>query len=384
MKYTVSTNWDERLIDELKGTEVITLFGKLNEDIIGGGRPPLKGNDISREYAQSYIRKAIDNGFEFNYLLNASSFANKEFNKQWHQKMLNFLDWLVDIGVGKFTITTPYLIELVKNRYPHIKVSVSSYCKIKSVKQAKYFEELGADDICLTEAVNRDYETLKKIKKSVSASIVLIANNICTFHCPYSLYHGNYNSFSSQTDEHKPITKPYFYCKNRCVHYKFERPEEFIKSRWIRPEDTGFYEDLGVDVLKIVDRVRPTDWILRAVRAYQNKKYEGNLMDIMSLPIHVVKTIEQTYKHIMAPGQKGVAGPPDSFAPFVDNAKLDNFIKGFAGKDCENEECDSCGYCNTFADKAITMPAQTAQIKEVLKFGWENLVNSNVILQEKY
>ena len=54
-------------------------------------------------------------------------------------------------------------------------------------------------------------------------------------------------------------------------------------SRWIRPEDLHVYEALGVKEFKIIDRSRSTAWLLRATKAYASRRYDGNLLDILSL-----------------------------------------------------------------------------------------------------
>lgn len=379
MKLTVATNWDERLIDELKDTDVITLFGKLNDDIIGGGRPSARTSNITKEYAESYIRKVVDSGMEFNYLLNSSCHGANEYNKEWHQKMLNFVDWLSDIGVGKCTITTPYLMEVMKKRHPHIKISVSSYNKITTVKKAKFFEELGADDICVDDSINRDFEVLKQMKQKVNANIVLIGNNTCSFECPYSFYHNNMNSHKSQSGEGQK-GKNYFYNLNRCTQFKYSKPEEIIKSRWIRPEDIAFYESIGIDTFKLVDRMRPTEWILNAVKAYLNREYKGNLAEILNLSTFIVNTIPGLYKDIKGIEKHIVNGKPMDLIPYIDNQKLDGFLDGYKNKNCKNLDCDTCKYCNAITGKVLKMPELTEQIINSFDFGWEKLVNSEAIL----
>lgn len=37
MKISVATNFDEKLIDGVRSTEVTNLFGKLTNDFVGGG-----------------------------------------------------------------------------------------------------------------------------------------------------------------------------------------------------------------------------------------------------------------------------------------------------------------------------------------------------------
>lgn len=77
--------------------------------------------------------------------------------------------------------------------------------------------------------------------------------------------------------------KYYHYCSFSCMKQFIENPVEIIKSTFIRPEDLKFFEDLGVHCFKIVDRNRTTRFIFNALKAYIERKYPGNLLDLMSL-----------------------------------------------------------------------------------------------------
>jgi collagenase-like PrtC family protease len=58
-------------------------------------------------------------------------------------------------------------------------------------------------------------------------------------------------------------------------------PVEFVKSRWIRPEDVKVYEDVGIDMLKILERNNTSDTLGERVKAYSMRSYEGNLIDML-------------------------------------------------------------------------------------------------------
>jgi collagenase-like PrtC family protease len=72
--------------------------------------------------------------------------------------------------------------------------------------------------------------------------------------------------------------------KTKILHLKLLRPAELIKARWIRPEDVGDYEGMGIDCLKLVERFRGTESLIHIVRAYERKSYQGNLVELLSLP----------------------------------------------------------------------------------------------------
>jgi len=74
------------------------------------------------------------------------------------------------------------------------------------------------------------------------------------------------------------------YCKLACQRLKLFRPAELIKSRWIRPEDVSDYEVMGIDCLKIIERFRGTESLIKIVNAYEQKSFKGNLVELLSLP----------------------------------------------------------------------------------------------------
>lgn len=117
--------------------------------------------------------------------------------------------------------------------------------------------------------------------------------------------------------------------------------------RWIRPEDLVVYEGLGFDRFKIAGRNKRTEWLVRAVKAYANRKYDGNLLDIVSYPQGraVPKVMEK------------VGGPKDYDVlkeVYVDNTKFPpNWLSFFRYNQCEERSCSECGYCTAVAREVM-------------------------------
>jgi len=65
---------------------------------------------------------------------------------------------------------------------------------------------------------------------------------------------------------------------------KLGKPDELIKARWIRPEDVGDYDEVGIDSLKLLERFRTTETMMQVVRAYEQRCFEGNLVELLTLP----------------------------------------------------------------------------------------------------
>ena len=68
MKISLATNFDNNLIDELKGYPIYEVYGKLKHDIMGGGRPDNTLSDVSKELLESHVKKVRDAGFDIDYV----------------------------------------------------------------------------------------------------------------------------------------------------------------------------------------------------------------------------------------------------------------------------------------------------------------------------
>jgi collagenase-like PrtC family protease len=356
MNLVVGTNWDNKLLDNLQDYPVHSVYAKLDSDIFGGGRPGYLLPKISRKDAEKHISIAQSKGIEFNYLLNSSCLGNIEFTKKFNKEIIEHLEWLCEIGTSYVTLAIPYFIELIKKKFPQLKVNVSSLAHVNSIQRAKFYEDLGADMITLLDAFNRDFEFLKGIKENTNCDIHLIANLTCLYGCPYQLYHGVISSHASQSED-KLQGYCIDYCLLSCINQKFRNPEEIIKSCWIRPEDLKVYEEIGIDHFKLVERFDTTETITHTVNAYSKRSYSGNLLDILSAKTTPDKQLDTHVEPIIRPDLADVKQLKNMdsviFSPdqYINNKDLDGFIEYFKNWDCRTTSCDDCGYCKKIASE---------------------------------
>ena len=74
---------------------------------------------------------------------------------------------------------------------------------------------------------------------------------------------------------------------------------------------------------------------MKVTEAYFSEKFDGNLMDLLTL-----------------------FQPYNAFQPYIDNKKLDGFIKRFYDyPHACNEICEACGHCLSYAKKSMDMEA---------------------------
>jgi len=369
MNLRVSTNWDNSLLDGLQGTCTEEVYGKLPSDVIGGVRPAFLLPQINRREAEEHIRQANQKGIRFNYLINTMCLNNVHYSRQGYREILELLEWIGSTGVEIVTVGFPYMIHLVKEVLPGVKIKASSVCRINSVYRAKQYEDLGVDEIIVDENINRDFDTLAALRKAVSCELELIANPCCLHDCPHQAEHVAHDGHASQThsmDNYCYLQFPYY----NCTLKKFTNPVEIIKARWIRPEDLWAYEEIGYTKFKVVERFKRTDILQSTVQAYQNRSYEGNLIDILTLTnpqVYIKPNLEYFNKpeHVNVPMIAQVAGLMD-FALrdfiYIDNKKLDGFIEFFRQiGSCRNHDCDTCGFCERTFQKVGRFNKQEAE-----------------------
>ncbi|MDA3900746.1 MAG: U32 family peptidase [Spirochaetes bacterium] len=352
MNLIVPCNWDNTLIEKLKDTDVRTFYAKADADHIGGGRNSHLLPKVTQDEIVAFIRKAQGAGIEFNYLLNSACLGGNTANKEWQQKLLETLDLVAATGTKRVTIASPYLIKVMKKRHPHIKITVSSFARIHTLQKAQFYESMGVDEITLDFNANRDFHTLELLKSKLSCNLVLMTNLFCLYQCPYALEHCVRNSHASQEAE-DPIEGDN-YCCYSCTSTFIDNPTEIIRSPWIRPEDLQVYEEIGIDTFKLVERIFPTHLILKITRAYLSRKYEENLMDLMSFKLGLLYEIQAKFKGSIntAPLLENL----QTLQPYIKNQKLNGFIDFFKNHRCSTMDCSDCGYCEHIAKEVLLFP----------------------------
>lgn len=368
MFLSIPTNWQTDLLEKINTEKTEEIYGKLERDIIGGGRPSILLAPITKSSMARAVSSYHKHGLKFNYLLNASCSNNIEWTSRGQRKIRKFLDWLVRIGVDSITVSIPYFLQMIKKRYPTLRVCVSTTAGVDNARRAKYWQELGADQITLSVVdVNRNFILLKRIRKAVTCRLQLIANLQCLYGCPFYKYHNALSSHYSQNDGgYRGISADY--CSLSCRYLRLRDPWRLISAGWIRPEDTHYYRQIGIDSIKLVDRAMNTEAISRIVEAYTRESYRGNLLDLFTFNFNEYlcsskKYLWSKFLYFMHPFSINLLSlyrysrfMRDNDPTFLDNRKLDGFIDFFKDGRCQGNDCDECGYCRDIASRALYVP----------------------------
>ncbi|MGK2857206.1 MAG: U32 family peptidase [Thermoanaerobaculia bacterium] len=379
VRFSLAANYDPELVPQLAAYPVDEVYGKLPSDGISGGRPRYLATPLSEAGLRDYIGLLDRHGIAFNYLLNGACFGNREWTRPWQKLVTGLLVRLGDLGVRRVTVSTPFLLELVKRRFPEFKVRVGIYAQVDTPRRARFWEDLGADAITLESfSINRSFRRLAAIRQSVRCELQLIANHVCLPNCPLQTYHQN--GFAHASDDTGALFIDY--CILRCSRLRMADPSLFIKAGWIRPEDLAAYEAIGYTTFKLLERGIPSEELLRRVKAYSERRFDGNLAELLlsyGFKRPVRKEALWTLRNFWKPRQanplrlqplrdlarlQGMLSPLPECPVRVDARRIpENFLDGFRGRDCASLDCQACGYCERIAVQAVSIsPEYRAEV----------------------
>ncbi len=371
MKLSVAANYDLELVPKLAGLPVTEVYGKFVADVVGGGRPSYMGTPLTERDLAAYVAGLDKQGIAFNYLLNSACLGNREWSRSWQRRFHRLLDRIGTLGVRRVTVSTPYLLESIKTRFPSFFVKVGIYAQIDTPRRARFWQDLGADALTLESfSINRDFDTLRAIRAAVGGELHLIANHPCLPNCPMQPYHQN--GFAHSSDGSRRLFLDY--CFLTCTLKRLEDPSLLIKAGWIRPEDVAFYEQLGYEHFKLLERGMPSDALLQRIRAYSDRTSPANLAELL-LPYGFPQAPRRErfwlLRHFFRPGQvnplrlrplhtllkkQGMLFALPQNPLRIDSSKIPgDFLHRFEQRRCARTSCRTCRYCEGIAAACVTI-----------------------------
>lgn len=348
---TLPTSFADSFISDLaslnaefkeSGNRVYELYGSFQHGSFHSARPAKYLPLIDRPAFKQHVRLALKHGIRFNYLLNATSYANFEYTHEGRKELEDLLQFLCDCGVASVTVTAPYVIDIIKRRFPDLEVVVSTIGYVGSKRGISQYEEIGASRIVLDVEVNRDFRFLRHVIPHTKVDLEIVVNPVCLYQCHFKFNHYCTATFGSRP--HKDgCGHPYNqYYLNWCYLEKLKTPGEFMRSPWVRPEDVHLYQELGLRHFKIAGRGLDSEELLRRAKYYLQGTFSGNLLALLGWPhwLQFRKTVE------------GKVLEPLEIS--LQNEDLSGFLDFFHKQEppCRLG-CEGCGYCDKWAAKHI-------------------------------
>lgn len=322
----------DELNHKYSDSQIVETYGQLTVgSVVNSGRAIGMISNVDYATLDRYVSYSREKNIDFNYTLNPSCMGNTEFSPGGITRIKGFLENLYNIGIRSLTLTSPALIELIRSLNLEFRVKASAICEIMTPDKALFYKELGMDRIVVDPDITRDFSKLRLIARVFPGNVELIINNVCYKNCAYKMFHYNHEAHSIPGNDSQTIHDYYY---NRCHMQKARDLKNVIRLNWVRPEDLKYYLRTGIKYFKIqgrqnVEKGNP----LKAVEAYMKESYEGNLFDLITL-----------------------FSPYTAFQPYIDNKKLEGFVKKFFDDPhfCKNT-CSTCKYCEGYARKSMNI-----------------------------
>ncbi|NLX19678.1 MAG: hypothetical protein GXY53_10435 [Desulfobulbus sp.] len=224
-----------------------------------------------------------------------------------------------------------YLIQALADKAPDIAAQLEAVpgvnMMLDSLNKIEFqFNYIGATGfktpakIILDRSLNRNLDGLASLclelrQQLPDIRIEVLANEGCLAYCPYKLSHDSYIALANMTGhDHTQALN----CSFGCIRLLSEQPYRLLQSPFIRPEDIDLYL-FHVDTIKLCGRTLGSTFLSNTITAYRNRKYDGNLLDLM-----------------------------DSMAWLAERMYVDNSLLSFDFANilsqCDNR-CELCGFC---------------------------------------
>ena len=356
--YKVGTGFDIALIDKVKylndkycaRARVTEFYGSLAFDYELAARPRFRLPEKSVGDLANFIEAASSIGVEVNYTMNSiMPFGSKRAMVENTVQIMDWIHTLEDIGVKLLTVSSPMLLELIKqNGGTSLRIELSTIAHVDALTQIKYYHDVyDVKKICGNLMKNRDFEFIKKavkLCKDLGMQYELMANEFCgvgtqgyATHCIYrdSCYicHATNQSF---VDTQLMCNYP----MDMCTAGRNANHANWLRSNFIRPEDIyTYFTDTGADRFKLTGRTGSMSFQYKILEAYMSGSFDGDLLELWK-PLETIKETNE--------------GESVSYKT-VPNKALERFIDHWRdGFRCADEVCGTtCNYCQKYYDQIM-------------------------------
>lgn len=354
--FKIGYNFDAKLVDVIQymnrlyaGKSRITeVYGSIREHAWLTARPDFRLPDVSVRTLDEHVGMLKDIGVKFNYTLNTPFPGSREWLRTHAVLLSRVLHDIQFAGVIRVTVANPLLMQLIREyTESHFEFDVSTIAHIDTVTQIKYLHEqyyLGGGNVCFGIHKNRAFRWLQAAAdycKSIKAEPEILVNEFCavggvgyTTHCP----HRDSCYLLHATDKTLEETKEFSgYPMQHCIASRNKDPVSWLRTRFVRPQDLVYYNDVGIYKFKLSGRTGTTEYMKMILNAYMSGNYDGNLLALWK-PLETITSKEDELKF--------------SHAVEIPCNKLDGFLDQWAtyrNFDCANVLCGTdCRYCDEF------------------------------------
>lgn len=323
---TIPCHWNKTVIDKIlvqnesASVKVAEVYGVLADGgPVGHGRSPDTVVRVARQEAVDFRNYLRDNGLRFTYLLNAPFRLTGEVEQK--KALEDYLGWILgELRPDALTISSHELMRFTRTVDSEVPIHISTIAGIRTVQDLQGYMDVHPNRIVPHHDVGKNWQDLRDLSQfgeQNGVQVELMVTESCLYKCPSRTAHYEHLAYGRK-DEPFHLT---------CNARKMVSPSEFLLAGGVvRPEDLSMFEDMGVGYFKVTGRSKPADWLPETADAYQQRRYEGNLIRLLGIDPSL--RAEEWF--------------------YIDNRGLDGFMKTFPsnGNDDTRRE-----YCEVWAAK---------------------------------
>ncbi|MEJ2661822.1 MAG: hypothetical protein P8Z73_14010 [Desulfobacteraceae bacterium] len=166
---------------------------------------------------------------------------------------------------------------------PSVNFNMDTIQKIQPVlDMIQYSRFRMPGKIALDRDLNRNPKAVSDLSRALrkrypQAKLELLVNEGCLPRCPFRQTH---EALIASANAGLAVNA---FTMNRdlgCLRMLSRAPHRILSSPFIRPEDIHRYRE-DADIFKICGRTLGKDFLMRAIKAYTEERFEGNLFDLL-------------------------------------------------------------------------------------------------------
>jgi|GEM_PF-4894882 len=390
-KYTLPLNWSEKYIEFVyeNSEHIESVYGSLPGYPGGRPVPHTSGAEIegiNHKRLAYIIDRLKSKGIDFHFVYNMSCTGNVYLTKRSQEKFAREVNELYDIGIREVIVSNFGLARIISKINPDIKINMSVILNITEPDQLLYLkqQDFNCKGLVIGKGLTRNLPKLHnfiELSENMGLTTAVIANDFCPApNCPERISdHNNacahkHLPFDSELGKQRYIS-PSTYCKKLVMN----DPSLYLKAPIINPNDIEKYEDIGVKLIKLTDRVMPDEQLIAICRAYFNKEYDGNYFELFSYTSdfgkakkgnkelskdEILNILDKGYDELREHRSSFIYRPYAS-AKALSNSKFMNlFKKGKCDNSCFHKTLNpkGCKHCSKHTERFVTIDKDAAAI----------------------
>ncbi|QQK88135.1 hypothetical protein [Providencia phage PSTRCR_127] len=358
--FKVGTNFDLALLDKIvelnkkyPGSLINEVYGSTREMAFVAARPDFRLPDVKNSQLEEYVRRCNYLGICFNYTLNTINPGSKRELVEWKKQAIqDYVQYLWDIGIYRVTVANPVIMEIIREVNKDIEFEVSTILHVDAVTQIKYLhDQYKIKKVCCGIHKNRSVSFLKRAAEYCNKNGIIfeiLANEFCsnagegyTTHCSYRDSCYIFHASDVTAEDAKSLDG---YPMQHCIKARDTDPFNWLRTRFVRPQDLHLYRSIGITQFKVSGRTGSTEYIMKVLEAYASESFEGNLLELWK-PLETIYNGESELDH--------------NHTVYLETSLLDGFLEKRWFKhpdfDCANEICGTtCKYCERYYKRQLS------------------------------